>query len=180
MDGSEIDLEAMVWRMPAHKTKGGKRAHTIPLPRVVLPTLVALKAKHGDGPLFPARTGSKSDLISIVSIGQAVRRWLDTEGNELVAFQPRDIRRTVKSRMHDAGIDRFVRDLLQQHQQAGAATKHYDRSDYSDIKTEAMRKWDLWLSRILFDKPVALTKILECGNNPQIPRNMQPAHAMSL
>lgn len=154
MDGREVDLEAMVWRMPAHKTKGGKRAHTIPLPRVVLPTLVALKAKHGDGPLFPARTGSKSALISIVSIGQAVRRWLDTEGNTLVAFQPRDIRRTWKSRTHDAGIDRFTRDLIQQHAKGSdTGSKHYDRANYDPQMREAMDKWNAWLNGTLFDRP---------------------------
>jgi integrase len=146
IEGSEIDLDAMVWRMPAHKTKGRKRAHTIPLPRVVAPTLIALKDQYGDGPLFPARTGSKSDLIGIVSIGQAVRRWLDTDGNGMVAFQPRDLRRTWKSRTHDAGIDRFTRDLIQQHAQDGdTGSKHYDRADYSAQMRTAMDKWSRWL-----------------------------------
>lgn len=153
IDGSEVDLDALVWRMPAHKTKGRKRAHTIPLPRVVVPTLMALKAKHGDGPLFPARTGSKSALISIVSIGQAVRRWIDTEGNTMVAFQPRDLRRTWKSRTHDAGIDRFTRDLIQQHAKNDTGTKAYDRADYSKQMQEAMDKWNSWLSGVLFDRP---------------------------
>lgn len=153
MDGAEIDLEALVWRMPAHKTKGKKRPHTIPLPRVVVPTLRALKDKHGDGPLFPARTGSKSDLISIVSIGQAVRRWLDSDGNTMVAFQPRDLRRTWKSRTHDAGIDRFTRDLIQQHAKNDTGSKHYDRSDYTPQMREAMDKWNAWLNGVLFDRP---------------------------
>lgn len=153
MDGSEIDLDAMVWRMPAHKTKGRKRPHTIPLPRVVAPVLISLKDQYGDGPLFPARHGSKSELIGIVSIGQAVRRWIDTEGNDMVAFQPRDLRRTWKSRAHDAGVDRFTRDLIQQHAKNDTGSKAYDRADYSAQMRDAMDKWNTWLNAALFDKP---------------------------
>ena len=153
MDGAEIDLESMVWRMPAHKTKGRRLPHTIPLPRVVAPVLRRLKDKHGDGPLFPARGGSKQDLLNIVSVGQAVRRWLDTEGNTMAAFQPRDLRRTWKSRTHDAGIDRFTRDLIQQHAKQDTGSKSYDRADYLPQMREAMDKWNAWLSAALYDRP---------------------------
>lgn len=153
MDGADVDLDAMVWRMPAHKTKGRKRTHTIPLPRVILPTLISLKDQYGDGPLFPARTGSKTEIIGIVSIGQAVRRWLDTEGSTMTAFQPRDLRRTWKSRTHDAGIDRFTRDLIQQHAKQDTGSKNYDRADYSSQMRDAMDKWNAWLNEALYDKP---------------------------
>jgi len=153
MDGSDIDLEAAVWRMPAHKTKGRKHPHAIPLPRIILPTLMALKARHGDGPLFPARTGSKIELINAVSVSQAVRRWVASDGCDVAAFQPRDIRRTWKSRTHDAGIDRFTRDLIQQHAKQDTGSKSYDRADYSKQMREAMDKWNAWLSGVVYDKP---------------------------
>ena len=146
MDGADVDLEAMVWRMPAHKTKGRKRQHVVPLPRVIIPTLMALKDQHGDGPLFKSRHGSAVDTLGAISVSHAVRRWLQTEGNEMEAFQPRDIRRTWKSRTHDAGIDRFTRDLIQQHAQDGdTGSKHYDRADYSAQMRTAMDKWSRWL-----------------------------------
>lgn len=152
MDGSEIDLDALEWRMPAHKTKGGKNPHTIPLPRVIVPTLLALKDQYGDGPLFVARNGSRHERLGAISVSRAVRRWLEREP-VVAAFQPRDLRRTWKSRTHDAGVDRFTRDLCQQHAKQDTGSKSYDRADYSKQMREAMDKWNTWLSAALRDKP---------------------------
>lgn len=143
LEGAELDLEKGVWSMPAPKTKGRKRDHKIPLPSIILPSLQALKDKHGDGPLFPAHHGA--GLIATSSVSQAVRRWLDTDGVEMEAFQPRDLRRTWKSRTHDAGIDRFTRDLVQQHSKSDTGSKVYDRADYFPQMRAAMDKWDAWL-----------------------------------
>lgn len=160
MDGCEIDLEESLWKMPAHKTKGRKRQHTIPLPAVALPTLRRLKEKHGDGPLFPARTGSKLDRIGSISVAHAVRRWVESEGVEMPAFQPRDLRRTWKSRTHDAGIDRFTRDLIQQHAKNDTGSKSYDRADYTPQMRDAMAKWSAWLEAVIYDKPeLSLVKV---------------------
>lgn len=147
IEGSEIDLFERVWRMPAHKTKGGARAHTIPLPQQALQPLADLIAIHGTGPLFPARAGSKSALIPHQSINQAIGRWIASTG--AVPFQTRDIRRTWKSRTHDAGIDRFTRDLIQQHAKHDTGSKNYDRADYLPQMRQAMDKWQKWLAVVL-------------------------------
>src|SRR5690606_29709821 len=98
LEGRDVDLDAAVWTMPATKTKGGK-PHQIPLPRQAVEVLRPLVAKYGKGPLFPARFGgSERQLAS--SVGKAIRRWLLTTGGEW--FQARDLRRTWKSRAHDA------------------------------------------------------------------------------
>ncbi len=147
--GSEIDLEARLWKMPAHKTKGRKRPHTIPLPEVVIPTLEVLIARHGEGPLFPARTGSVGEFIGHRSVNQAIGRWLDELDVNLQHFQTRDLRRTWKSRTADAGIDRFTRDLIQQHAKSDTGSKNYDHADYLPQMREAMGKWSAWLGIVL-------------------------------
>jgi integrase len=149
MEGSEIDLDALLWKMPAHKTKGGKRAHVVPIPAILVPTLAALKAKHGDGPLFKSRTGSASPTLGAVSVSHAVRRWLEGKDAPLQAFQPRDLRRTWKSRAHDAGVDRFTRDLIQQHAKNDTGSRVYDRADYSQQMRVAMDRWSVWLTDVL-------------------------------
>lgn len=152
VEGCEVDLEAGVWAIPAEKTKGRKRPHVIPLPAIVVPVFRRLKERHGDGPLFPAR--GAAGIISLLSVSQAVRRWLASEGVELEAFQPRDLRRTWKSRAHDAGVDRFTRDLIQQHAKNGdTGSKHYDRANYGPQMRDAMDKWSAWLEGEVFDKP---------------------------
>lgn len=152
IDGCEIDLEAAEWRMPAEKTKGRKQKHIIPLPRQALPVLEQLIEKYGDGPLFPAQNGHPDELICYRSIGQAIRRWLEDE-DDIEAFQTRDLRRTWKSRAHDAGVDRFTRDLIQQHAKGDTGSKVYDRADYLPQMREAMEKWSDWLAGTLGTKP---------------------------
>lgn len=146
LDGADIDLEARIWEMPAHKTKGKKRPHTIPLPEVIIPTLEAQIAKHGDGLLFP---GSEGEIMDHRSINHALDRWLDRDDVELDGFTPRDLRRTWKSRAHDAGVDRFTRDLIQQHAKSDTGSKHYDRSDYVPQMRDGMAKWSSWLGIVL-------------------------------
>ena len=163
IEGREIDLDAKLWMMPKEKTKGRKYPHDIPLPDVIIPDLARLKAKHGDGYLFPARSDSKLEILNAVSVSQAVRRAFGNDGFTQVifgmdAFTPRDLRRTWKSRTHDAGIDRFTRDLIQQHAQNDTGSKHYDRANYMPQKREAMQKWSAWLETVLntSDEPVKI------------------------
>lgn len=139
MDGAEIDLQAATWTMPAAKTKGGKRPHTIPLPACVLPTLAQLVERHGAGPLFPGRQGER---MHHSSVQQTIDRW---NAGRLAHFQTRDLRRTWKSRTADAGVDRFTRDLIQQHAQGDTGSRHYDRADYLPQMRAAMERWDAWL-----------------------------------
>jgi integrase len=142
-EGCEIDLKARTWNMPAHKTKGGKHPHSIPLPAQAVAVFQELIDHHGDGPLFPSRLGAKSPYIAHTSVNQAVKRWYVDKG--VAPFIPRDLRRTWKSRTADAGIDRFVRDLIQQHAMNDTGSKHYDRADYLPKMREAMQKWEEWL-----------------------------------
>ena len=153
MEGSEIDLAKAVWKIPAHKTKGKKRDHIIPLPAILLPDLRRLKDKHGDGHLFKARNGSTQDTLGAISVSHAVRRWLEKDGAPVAAFQPRDLRRTWKSRAHDAGVDRFTRDLVQQHSKSDTGSKNYDRADYFNQMREAMDKWNAWLEGVINPRP---------------------------
>lgn len=155
LEGRELDLGEKVWRMPAHKTKGRKRPHTIPLPDIIIPDLRRAVERYGDGTLFPSvHDSSATGMMSPLAIAHAVRRWCTTDGQEagIEAFQPRDLRRTWKSRAHDAGIDRFTRDLIQQHAKNDTGSKNYDRADYLPQMREAMAKWNRWLVSTLLEE----------------------------
>jgi integrase len=134
MDASEIDLDTATWTMPAEKTKVGRLPHVVPLPDLALPTLRQLLQVRPTGLLMP---------ISDMGICRALARWRQTVGAEY--FQPRDLRRTWKSRTHDAGVDRYTRDLIQQHAMGDTGSRHYDRADYMAQKRDAMAKWNNWL-----------------------------------
>lgn len=146
LEGREIDMTEKLWNMPAAKTKGRKYPHTLPLPDLAIGVLEKLVAVHGDGLLFPARAGKQS-TIGIASLGRAVARWC--EANEIEPFQPRDLRRTWKSRTGDAGIERFYRDLIQQHSKGDTGSKFYDRATYMPQLRQAMTTWNDWLIKAL-------------------------------
>lgn len=148
IEGKEIDLDNALWKMPAEKSKIGK-PHEIPLPRQAVEVLRSLIDQHGDGYLFPARHGAKGALLSDMSVMQAIRRWVGRDDVEIEPFQTRDLRRTWKSRAHDAGVDRFTRDLIQQHAKSDTGSKHYDMAVYLPQKREAMEKWADWLDMVL-------------------------------
>ena len=138
MDTSEIDLDAMTWTMPVEKTKMKIASHTVFLPDQARPVLQALLAKRQAGLLMPT-----TDWV----LGKAISRWCAASGFE--RFTPRDLRRTWKSRAHDAGVDRYTRDLVQQHERGDTGSIHYDLADYHPQMREAMRKWSVWLSATL-------------------------------
>jgi integrase len=140
VDGCEIDLAGALWNMPAEKTKGGKHPHTIPLPRQAVAIFRRLIEVHGDGPLFPARTGSKHERMGLLAVSHTAARLTCCK-----PFQPRDLRRTWKSRAGDAGIDRFTRDLIQQHAKSDTGSRHYDHADYLPKMRAAMKVWEKWI-----------------------------------
>lgn len=140
VDGAEIDLAGALWNIPAHKTKGGKVPHTIPLPRQAVAIFRRLIELYGDGPLFPARTGSTRDRMGLLAVSHTAARLTCCK-----AFQPRDLRRTWKSRAGDAGIDRFTRDLIQQHAKNDTGSSVYDHTDYLPKMRAAMKTWEKWI-----------------------------------
>lgn len=146
IDGREIDLEAGVWNMPAEKTKGRKRPHSLPLGPLAVATLRPMVELHGDGPLFPARTGARGTYIDHRSVKQAIDRW---NVGVMPVFQTRDLRRTWKSRTGELGISKDIRDTIQQHTRRDIGSKHYDRADYLPQMREAMAKWEEWLDTVL-------------------------------
>lgn len=143
--GAEIDLDGKLWNMPAEKTKMQVKPHTIPLTSQAVDVLRQLIERHGDGNLFVGRVDGKDEIMDHRAVRRAITRWRGLEGVKIDDFQTRDIRRTWKSRAHDAGVDRFTRDLIQQHAKSDTGSKHYDRADYLPQMREAMGKWETWL-----------------------------------
>lgn len=64
-------------------------------------------------------------------------------------FTARDIRRTIKNILIDAGVSREQRNLLQSHAQTGVDIKHYDRHEHLPEKRESIRRYDALLDKIL-------------------------------
>lgn len=130
------------------KTKNAT-SHCLPLPSKAQEQLiVALANSDPDSPyLYPHRF-DPNQALSLTSVAQAVRRFCDDSGME--RFQPRDIRRTMKSHLLDSEADlreEWV-DIWHNHgRNADVARKHYDRAEYSRAKQKVADAID----RILAD-----------------------------
>lgn len=125
-------VDGVAWEMPKEKTKCKLRQHYIPLPDLAAAILEDFQGF----------------TIKDTSINRALHRW--ASDNDIAPFQTRDIRRTWKTLTgEECGIDRFTRDLIQQHAKGDTGSKNYDRAEYLKEKKAAMSTWNDWLAGVI-------------------------------
>jgi len=138
---SEFDLDAGIWSIPPTRTKN-KRWHLIPLTDMAIDLIDQVRALHGrkGTHLFPKYGDpDKSGQMSRNILSRSVQ--LLCADTDFAKFVPRDLRRTVKTRMGELGIPKDVRDRLQNHAPMDVSAKHYDRYDYMVEKRAAAEQW---------------------------------------
>ncbi|MBO9482278.1 site-specific integrase [Salinisphaera sp. G21_0] len=145
--------------------QGTKKIHVVPLSARALSILNEVREFSGSYPWpfcsgAPSRkTETKGQLVPItleslkngfIRYNKCILDQAEREGRQPPApFTARDIRRTVKNILIDAGVNREQRNLLQSHAQTGVDVKHYDRHEHLPEKRESMRMYDAFLERIL-------------------------------
>lgn len=95
--------------------------------------------------MFPANNGLEP--LRADGINQATGRLC--EQADIAVFTPRDLRTTFKTLAGKAGLSKDIRDRIQNHVLTDVSTKHYDLYDYFDEKQEALKLWNVALSRII-------------------------------
>ena len=168
------------------KGNGGVKVHVVPLSQRALSIIEEVKAYTEDYP-WPFCTGvasrkaeTKGELvpIDINSLKNAFTRYnqllideaKETGRPEPEWFTARDIRRSVKNLLVDAGVSREQRNLLQSHGQTGVDVKHYDRHEHLPEKRESIRRYDALLGRILRGEE---TKLVDLEQYRQATSNEQ-------
>lgn len=149
------DFEGKTLDMPISVTKN-KRPHLIPLNDLAIDALTELKALTGNCE-YPfagsnGRTFLKDAPMLADSLNRAISRYCADPDNGMIKFVARDIRRTVKTQMGKAGIDKAMRDRLQNHALNDVSSKHYDRYDYLKEKQAALKVWNDYLSLLVNPK----------------------------
>lgn len=138
---SEFDFDQLVWVIPPERTKN-KRYHLIPITPLVhdlIKAVIGFNGNDGDF-LFPSRGNpSNNKPINKSTLSQSVIGYCKKTGME--KFTPKDLRRTVKTRMGEIGLKKDIRDRLQNHALTDVSSKHYDRYDYLPEKREALETW---------------------------------------
>jgi integrase len=134
------------------KTKNGK-PHTIPLGDLAAELLNSI-APNKYGWFFPsAKDPSKpvraSTLYSFM--------WRQRERGVIPVVTNRDLRRTWKTLAGKAGVPKEIRDRLQNHLLQDVSSKSYDRWNYMPEKRAGMKKWDIFVTRLLAGKALPKT-----------------------
>jgi len=124
--------------------------HTVPVGRNARAVIEAIRPYTGKCKvLFPQRNASTIPL-DYTSISNAIRK-LRIE-HDMTAWTPKQLRRTAKTVMSDAGMELYKLDYWQNHnQRATVSQRHYLRAVYLDDKIEVMNLWDRLLGDALAD-----------------------------
>ena len=118
-----------------------KRPHLIPLTASALTILRELHQQTGSAAFIFPKRGQPSEHILACSMSQAVGYYRKAHP-EFPHFTPRDIRRTCKTLMGEAGLSKEIRDRLQNHALQDVSSRHYDRHDYLQEKRLALEVWE--------------------------------------
>jgi len=149
---TDIDLKDKVLLISKDISKN-KLDHVVPLSNIAISILKPwLKEIEGCEYLFPAMKSNQKFVLdnhtSSTTIAKHIRDYL-ADQEKVEKFIPRDIRRTVKTLMGKAGIDKAIRDRVQNHSLQDVSSKHYDRYDYLPEKRQALKVWNDYLELIL-------------------------------
>lgn len=138
---SDFDLENKTFTIPASRIKVQQRGdHIVPLCDTAIAIIQELTQQQGKaGQMFPHRDNPIASA-HVSTLRMAIIRWC--EKNKVPNFNPRDLRRTCKTLMGKAGIDKINRDILQQHNKFDVSSVHYDRYDYMKEKKQSIEVWE--------------------------------------
>ena len=146
----EIDLEEMVWEIPAERMKA-RRAHRFPLSKQVVRILVEAKRHSGgEGYVFPASHTHKRPL-SENSLNAAFRRM----GFSKDVVTAHGLRSTASTLLNESGLwnpDAIERALA--HADRDQVRGAYHRATYWDERKRMVQWWSDYLDRNKFSSKI--------------------------
>lgn len=129
------------------KTKNGK-PHAIPVPDIAAELIESIKP-NAHGWFFP----SAMDPSKPVSAGTLYSfMWRQRDRGVIPVVTNRDLRRTWKTLAGQTGIAKEIRDRIQNHTLQDVSSKNYDRWNYMPEKRAAMKKWNIFVVKLLSKK----------------------------
>jgi hypothetical protein len=142
----------MIIRNRKGKSRGkgveGERAlHVVPFNKLMRQSLRVMEEVSGAS-AFPFAGKAEGKSLHTQSLSRAVTKLYGRHTEKFSGpFTLRDIRRTCKTLMGVAGLDKELKDRIQGHAFGDVGSKHYDRYTYFKEKKKGMQKWSLWLHK---------------------------------
>lgn len=136
----EVDLVKATWTIPAEKCKNG-RTHTVPLTQISLDLLKQAKVLAKDSPyVFPSPLDLKGTKpLEVRSLSRAINRKIPLL--KIACFVPHDLRRSVRTKFAELGVDDVVAERVLNHHLQGLA-RVYNQHDYLNEIRTALTLWE--------------------------------------
>jgi integrase len=154
MQWAELDLATATWSIPRPRTKTSQ-PHVLGIP----PTALALlRQRREDVPpeqphVFPGLTLNNREYTALSVIHGGAYQW-------------KDLRRTVATRLAGLGFDETVIGRVLNHARYTVTGRHYNQHRYAEEIRAALTAWDEELQRILSGKPKKRSHVLPMRARP--------------
>jgi integrase len=145
----EIDEQTNTWTIPPERAKN-RQEQRVPLNRMVIETLEQAKtfAVPNSDFVFPSSHKPKRAL-SRAALGKAIHRhWGPDEMGLDESFTPHDLRRTVRTRLAEIGVQDVIAERVLGHKLQGLMAV-YNQHGYDTEKRQALALWEIRLVEIL-------------------------------
>ncbi|BBO70973.1 integrase [Desulfosarcina alkanivorans] len=147
MRWSEIDKNTNTWTIPPERAKN-RQENRVPLGRMAIDIIEQAKVFSSPDCDFVFQSSHKpGNPLSRAALGKAVKRhWAEMEVDE--RFTPHDLRRTLRTRLAEIGIQDVIAERVLGHKLQGLLAV-YNQHSYDAEKRQALAMWELRLSEIL-------------------------------
>ena len=143
-----VDGTLVLWDAKGRRTE--PRRHVLPVRgcgKALLDALGARSMEIGSEWLFTVSGANPIDLTAASRFVTDVSRRMVRDGAATSPFRMMDIRRSLETHLADMGVHKDIRAQLQSHGLGGVQDRHYDKSEYTQQKIDALAKLERWLSQ---------------------------------
>lgn len=157
MTWDEIDQEGF-WNIPAERRKG-KVSQRVPLTDMAVEIIEQARTYSGESRFVFASSFIDNSPMTTRALSEAIlRHWQEIGFKE--KFTPHDLRRTLRTRLAEIGIDDVVAERVLGHKLQGIMAV-YNRHGYDTEKRQALDQWAKKLRQIVGLKEPEQGKIIE-------------------
>ncbi|WP_434562772.1 tyrosine-type recombinase/integrase [Pseudomonas sp. R1-6] len=127
--------------------EGERSLHVVPFNKLMRQSLKVMDEVNAFS-AYPFMGKADGKALHTQSLSRAVTKLYGRHAKKFSGpFTLRDIRRTCKTLMGVAGLNKELKDRIQGHAFGDVASKHYDRYTYFPEKKKAMKRWCDWLEK---------------------------------
>lgn len=145
------EIDGNTWNIPAGRMKS-KEPHTVPLNTMALEIIAQARRYSPPESAFVFKSSHfKEAPITPHSLSKAIlRHWPEMGITE--RFTPHDLRRTLRTRLAELGVDDVVAERILGHKLQGIMAV-YNRHSYDKEKRQALAQWEMKLREIVGVEP---------------------------